>query len=195
MEHGNCAASRKYSKELQQHLNESTVRSWVKTYRAEWQHKRKLGEVNPEVNTLPSAKRGCPLLLGETLDNQVKAYIRSLCESGRESGGPVMSTITTAAGRAIVRKYDSKLLIENGGPLSLTTNWGKSLMNFVKRKGCSTMKKMVCDFENIKVNFLNNVFAVDKMEDIPDELILNWDHTPINIVPGPWARKEQKELK
>ena len=32
MEHG---ASRKYSKELQQHLNESTVFSWVKTYRAE----------------------------------------------------------------------------------------------------------------------------------------------------------------
>ena len=57
MEHGNCAASRKYSKELQQHLNESTVRSWVKTYRAEWQHKRKLSEVNPEVKILPLAKR------------------------------------------------------------------------------------------------------------------------------------------
>ena len=65
MEHGNCAASRKYSKELQQHLNESTVRSWVKTYRAEWQRKRKLGEVNPEVKILPLAKRGRPLLLGE----------------------------------------------------------------------------------------------------------------------------------
>ena len=40
MEHGNCAASRKYSKEPQQHLNESTVHSWVKTYRVEWQKTR-----------------------------------------------------------------------------------------------------------------------------------------------------------
>ena len=68
------------------------------------------------------------------------------------------------------------LLIENGGPLSLTTNWAKSLlyrMNFVKRKGCSTTKQMVHDFESIKVNFLNDVFAIVKMEDIPDELIFN----------------------
>ena len=79
MKHSNCAASRKYSKELQQQLNESTVRSWVKTYRAEWECKRKLGEINPEVKVLPLAKRGCPLLLGETLDNQVKAYIRDIC--------------------------------------------------------------------------------------------------------------------
>ena len=107
-----------YSKELQQHLIESTVRSWVKTYRTERQRKRKLSEINPEVTILPLAKRGRPLLLGETLDNQVKAYIRFV----RESGGPVTSTITIAIGRAIVRKYNSKLLIENGGPLSLTTN-------------------------------------------------------------------------
>ena len=92
------------------------------------------------------------MLLGETLDNQVKAYIRSV----RESGGPVTSAITIAVGRAIVRKYDSKLLIENGGPLSLTTNWAKSLlyhMNFVKRKSCLTTKQMVHDFENVKVQF------------------------------------------
>ena len=79
---------------------------------------RKLGEVNPAVKIFPLAKRGRPLLLGETLDNQVKAYITSVCENG----GPVTSTITIAVGRAIVRKYDSKLLMENGGPLSLLTN-------------------------------------------------------------------------
>ena len=43
---------------------------------------------------------------------------------------------------------------------------------------------MIHDFEVIKINFLNDVFAIVKMEDILDELILNWDHTPINIVPG-----------
>ena len=106
MEHGNCNASRKCSKELGQHLNESTV-NWIKTYRAEWQRKRKLGEVNPEVKILLLAKRGRPLLLGKMLDDQIKAYVRSV----RDCGGPVTSTITIAVGRAIVRKYNSKLLI------------------------------------------------------------------------------------
>jgi len=43
---------------------------------------------------------------------------------------------------------------------------------------------MVHGFEEIKVQFLGDVLAVVKMESIPDELVLNWDHTPINIVPG-----------
>ena len=106
MEHGKCAASRKYSKELQQHLNESTVPAFLGQLkhiaRAEWQRKRKLSEVNQEVKILPLAKRGRPLLLGETLDNQVKAYIRSV----RESGGPACNVCHyhCCCRRAIVRK-------------------------------------------------------------------------------------------
>ena len=69
LEHSNCAAARKYSRELNENLNESTVRSWVKAYQAEWLKKRKLGDTDPSVDVIPSAKRGRPLLLGETLDN------------------------------------------------------------------------------------------------------------------------------
>lgn len=43
VENGNCAAARKYSKELKEHLNESTVRSWVSTYKREMECKRKSG--------------------------------------------------------------------------------------------------------------------------------------------------------
>ena len=46
-------------------------------------------------------------------------------------------------------------------------------MNYVKKKGCSTKKTMVHD----QVNFLNDILAIVKMEDIPNDLILNWDHT------------------
>ena len=74
LEHGNSAAARKYTCELEENLNESTVRSWVKVYKAEWMKKRKLGDTDPAVEVLPSAKRGRPLLIGETMDNQVKAY-------------------------------------------------------------------------------------------------------------------------
>jgi len=68
-------------------------------------------------------------------------------------------------------------------------------MNFVKRKGCSTAKPMVHDVDRIKVDFLNDILAVVKMEEIPDELILNRDHTPANIVPGSQWTMAQKGAK
>lgn len=134
------------------------------------------------------------MLIGETLDNQVKEYIRSHWAEG----GPVTSSIVMAVGRATVQKYDPKLLVENGGPLSLTSNWAKSLlyrMNYVKRRGCSTKKVMIHDFEGVKVNFLNDILAIVKMEDIPDNLVLNWDHTAISIVPGSQWTMAQKGAK
>ena len=57
----------------------------------------------------------------------------------------------------IVRKYDPKLLVENGDPLSLVTSWPNCCyiykMDYVKRKDCFTKKTIVHDFESIKVNF------------------------------------------
>ena len=134
------------------------------------------------------------MLIGETLDNQVKAYIRSV----RNCGGLITSLIAIAVGKAVVRKFDASVLLENDGPLSLTTNWAKSLlyrMNFVKRKGCSTAKPTIHGFETIKADFLCDVLAVVQMQGIPDELIFNWDHTPINIVPGSQWTMAQKGSK
>ena len=56
-------------------------------------------------------------------------------------------------------------------------------MQFVKRRG-STNKILVHDFEAIKTQFLTDVTAVVQVEDIPKDLVLNWDHTGVNIVPG-----------
>ena len=83
-----------------------------------------MGETVPEITVLPQAKRGRSLLIGEKLDSTVKAYVRSV----REAGGVVTSSIVAAAATAMVRKDDAKLLAENGGPLSITTNWAKSLL-------------------------------------------------------------------
>ena len=89
---------------------------------------------------------------------------------------------------------------ENNGPLQLTSNWGKSLLRIQdgfceqKPKGCSTKKLMVHNLEEIKEQFLNDIVAVVEVENIPDELILNWDHTAINIVPGSsWTMNQKGE--
>ena len=107
--------------------------------------------------------------LGEKLGNEVKFYIQAVWERG----GVITTTITMAAATAIVRRSDRNLLSENGGSISITPNWAKSLLcrlNFVKRKGSSTMKMTVENFEVVKEQFILNIRAVVEMEDIPPEL-------------------------
>ena len=41
----------------------------------------------------------------------------------------ITTSITTAAATSIVRKEDQNLLVDNGGPIMLTKNWAKSLLN------------------------------------------------------------------
>ena len=193
---GNSVAARKYTKILGKKLNKSTVHLWVKNYKLELERKRKAGDIEPDVQVLPTAKRGRPFLLGEKLDGQTQAYIRAV----REAGGVITTGITIAAGKAIVRKFNPTLFGETNGPaLELTPNWAKSLlyrMGFAKRKGCSTKKLMVHNSEEIKEQFLNDIVTVANMEDIPDDLILNWDHTAINIVPvSSWTMNQKGEKR
>ena len=106
--------------------------------------------------------------IGEKLNSAVEGYTRNV----REAGGIVTSSIFAAAATPMARKDDVKLLTENGGPLSITTNWAMSLlyrMQFVKRRGSTNKKILVHDFEAIKTQFLTDVTAVVQMEDIPKD--------------------------
>ena len=117
-------------------------------------------------------------------------YVRSI----REVGGPVSTEIVLAAGRAIVKEYDAQLLDDVGGPEALSTTWAKSLlqrMGYVKRKGCSVKKLQVNNFEAVRNQFLTDVEAVVTLEDIPGQLILNWDHTAVNVVLDNGAKREK----
>ena len=89
------------------------------------------------------------MLLGEKLDKEVGAYIKAVCEAGKV----VATSITIAAATAIVQRADKSLLGENSGPITLTTNWAKSLLyrlNFGKRRGSSAAKITVTNFEEMK---------------------------------------------
>ena len=72
--------------------------------------------------------------------------------------------------------------------VELNVAWAYALlerMGFVKRKA-TTAKSMyeVEKFKELKHAFLNDVKITVEMEDIPAELILNWDQTGIRIVPS-----------
>ena len=73
------------------------------------------------------------------------------------------------------------------GGMSVKKNWVKYLlskMKFVKRKA-STKKSAitVSNFDEIKDNFLMDIKAVVVMEEVPGDMILNWDRTAIKYIP------------
>lgn len=130
------------------------------------------------VSELPVKKRGRKLLLGKDLDEKVQTYLRKV----REGGGAVSAQIVISAARAILLKYNPSFLVELGGPADLNRYWSHSLlkrMKFVQRKATTSKNKhTVTNFAELK-----EAFEAVTMEEIPAELLLNWDQTGIKLVP------------
>ena len=65
-------------------------------------------------------------------------------------------------------------------------------MGFVKRRANTSAKVCVADFEASKHQFLFDINAIVEMEEIPTDLIINWDHTSIKYVPvGNWTMAKE----
>ena len=148
-----------------------------------------------EVKALPTKTQGRPLLLGEELDKCVQDYIKNL----REIRGVVNTAIVVGAANGIVSAQNCALLLENGSHVSITKGWAKSIlhrMNYVKRKGSNAGKVSISCFSELRDVFLRDIQAEVVMNDIPKDLIFNWDQTAIQLVPtGDWTMNEAKAEK
>ena len=182
-QHGAQAASNYYSVKLGKKVNKSTIHS-IKLAYLKRVKENKGDSSDDDITELPPKKRGRPLLLGKNLDKQVQLYLRKM----RENGGVVTVSVVVAAARGIVMSRDRTQLAEFGGHIQLTRQWAYHLlscMNFVKRKATTAKSKQTpTDFAAAKAAFLNDVVAVVTMDDIPPELVLNWDQTGIHLVPA-----------
>ena len=57
-------------------------------------------------------------------------------------------------------------------------------MNFVKRKATTKKPKVtVSNFEELRSQYLMDIKAMVTMEEIPDNMVLNWDQTAIKYIP------------
>ena len=171
LQNGN-AAVQKFSKEFNAPLNESRVRLLKKSYvTAQEAKKRKTGEVELVLESLPPKKRGRSLLLSDNLDTQVQTYIRA-----SRAQGCVVSSLVIAGAMGIIKKTNPALL-ENNAEL-LSKSWAKSIlfrMGYVKHRGTTTAKINPDNFENLREAFLEQIRSTVKFEDIPIDLIFNWD--------------------
>ena len=63
----------------------------------------------------------------------------------------------------------------------------------MKRKACSKAKVDVEWFEEMKEGFLLHVKNIVAMDEVPAELVINFDQTALNYVPvTPWTMEEQE---
>ena len=110
----------------------------------------------------------------------------------------VNRAIAIATATGVVRKRDKMSLKENGGSLHLTKNWATSIlyrMGSVKRRGNTKCKVSVEQFEMVKKQYLTDIKAVIEMQEIPPELVINWDQTGIKFVPVSSWTMDQKGAK
>ena len=174
-------------------LSPSTLFAWKEKYWYELKQRR--SDEDPSVNELPSKKRGRPLLLGSELDERVQLFLKQL----RANGAVINTAIVMATAEGIIQNEDSNLLAKNGGTIVLSKHWVRSLMtrmNFVKQRGNSKSKVTCTNFEELREQFLFDIKTIIEFEEIPDDLILNWNHTGVNYIPvSSWTMAKEGSKK
>ena len=181
-ENGATRAARYFSELLDRKITESTARRFKSEYLQAIAQDR-----DAVVKRLPTKEQGRTLLLGPELDKVVQEYV----EATRAVGGVVNTAIVMAAAVGIVSSRDITKLSLYGGHIHITKPWAKSLlkrMGYVKRKCSNAGKISVRRFTELQEAFLADIKAEVLMNDIPDELVINWDQTALPLVPtGEWT--------
>ena len=94
--------------------------------------------------------------------------------------------VVMAVGQGIVMGRDANLLACNGGNIILTKEWARYVlqrMGMVKRRANTKTKVIVEDFDKLKMLFLLDIKNVVQMDEVPAQLIINWDQIGINYIP------------
>ena len=166
----NKAAARKYG------IPVTTVRSFVKSY------KETVLENDANVSVLPQKKRGRKTLLPEEIDEKVIEMAQSM----RLAGAVVNYNILIAIAKALVIANDRTMLAEFGGSIQLGWKWCTSVfkrMKWVNRK-CTTSKPLIAPglIKEVGFTFYKEISEAVQADNIPPELIINIDQTPLPFV-------------
>ena len=177
-------------------VKRSSVSDWKRAYEKELQAKSKDTEPGKAVmvEALPLKNRGRPPLLGHKMDKALQNYIIGM----RSRGTPIGTTVVVGIGRGLILK-DQKTHPEYFiNPDVLTRDWARSVlrrMGYSKRRSSTTSKVLPGNFDDIKGQYLSDIQCVVEMEEIPDDMILNWDQTAIKIVPSSSWTMEKRGCK
>lgn len=179
-----AAAIRKF-KTIHPNLNESTVRGFVNQFKT-----------GPKVQD--GKKKTRPPKLGFDLDEMVINEVRE----HRANGVAIFSSLVIGIGKGVVRGANnpSMRLEEDGGHIRLTKAWALSLfqrIGYTKRHATTGKVRLTAAYtDEVSLRFTSKIAADVKKHSIPEELIINWDQTPLKYVPcGQWTMAEKGSSK
>ena len=90
------------------------------------------------VSEISFRKRGRPALLPEDLMKKIIETIQAL----RLKGAPVTAAVINAIAKGIVMANDRTILVEHGGYLSLSYDWGRNVLYCMEREGKKMTMRM-----------------------------------------------------
>lgn len=177
IDNGVAKASRKFTLGMDRNVSETTVGSMSDQY---VKIKKTTGI---ESSMLSKSPRGQPLMLGH-VDDQVQNRIRKV----RLHGGIINGLVVQTGAEGIMTKMVKHKLEKYGGSVVITRHYTRSLlrrMGFVKRNGTKSVQTQPSDFEEIKsLKFIEKVRNIANLHNIPDSLIIYWDQTGCQLIPG-----------
>ena len=78
------------------------------------------------------------------------------------------------------------------GYIQLNRHWAHSLLKSVQRKATTAKSRYNHISQSVKKAFLDEIVATVQMEEIPSQLIMNWDQTGLKIIPSySWTMEER----
>ena len=170
---GTQSAIKKFSAKYPQHVfNRTSVNYW----------KGKSGKV-------ASFKRaGRP----NTLSDDLLRKVKDIAIGTRMAGGVVNRRQLINIGKGVLRANDPHLLKEFGGHVDLSKDWAKRIfkkLNWKKRKATTGKVDPSPQFlAEEKFTFQRQIASVVYEHDIPPELVINLDQTPLSYVsPGKYT--------
>ena len=146
-------------------MTQSTVQSIV----GQWK-KLKADKCDPSsIAVLPWKPRGRPTLMGKELDERVMDYLFAT----RETGGVINSRVVISTAKGLASVFNPSLLQMNGGFLGRDSKpFAKFLlarMNYTKRKGTKTAKKVPDNLEDIHKRFSKEIENKMKEASVPPD--------------------------
>ena len=103
-------------------------------------------------------------------------------------GAPLTSEVINSDAKGFIIANDRSLLIKNGGYISLSHQWGRNVLYSMEQE-CKKMCRRKATTEKIpvtsgllkeaKLHFQQQVKQMQEWHQIPDDLIINFDQTPL----------------
>ena len=118
-----------------------------------------------------------------------------------EHGCPINAHLTIATAKKYCSNHGRTRFAEYGGLATLTTSWAKSPLkriNFTERRVSTKCSYSADEPEKEKEGFLLQVIDAVGLNNIPQELIFNWNQNGINLFPTAlWMldKKGKKQIK